>query len=172
MVCPPPSSSVQCCQSYSGLRGSSQPKCLVPKQLPWVSEFLLPNGAFLASLHPSLPIFPPCLLVQGFNLSFLLLLNFLLVLLLFPWLVLCSVPSARSYFLICIDSPAASFVSLETFIPCMHMPSSRSSVLNGGSLASNTNPQVTVTGTASQNLQDRRLLTRELATAEKESLEN
>lgn len=147
MVSPPPSSSVQCFQSYSGLLGFSQPKCLVPKQLPWVSEFLLLHGAFLASLHdPNLPIFPPCLLTPGFNLLFLLLLNFLLVLLLFPWLVFYSAPSGHSHFLICIDSPATSFVAPESFVHCMHTPSSRSFVCNGGSLASNTNPQVTEPG--------------------------
>lgn len=97
--------------------GSSQPKCPVPKQLPWVSKFLPLNGAFLANLHPNLPIFPPCLLTPGFNLSFLLLLNFLLVLLLFPWLVLYSAPSGHSNFLICIDSPAASFVRRKALSP-------------------------------------------------------
>lgn len=58
VVSPPPSLSVQCSvQSYSGLLGSSQPKCLVLRQLLWVSEFRPLNGAFLASLHPNLLIF-------------------------------------------------------------------------------------------------------------------
>lgn len=108
-------------------------------------DSFLKNGAFLANLHPNLPIFPPCLLTLGFNLSFLLLLNFLFVLLLFPWLVLHSAPSEHSYFLICVDSPAASFIPPESYIPSMHMPSFRSSVRNGGGLA-NTNPWVTEAG--------------------------
>lgn len=124
-----PSPSVQCPSNSLGFLNSS-----------------LTNGVFLANLHPNLPIFPPCLLTLSFNLSFLLLLNFLLVLLFFPWLVLYSLPSEHSYFLICTDSPAASFVPLESFIPCMCVPSSRSSVRYGGSLASDTNPWLTEAG--------------------------
>lgn len=112
----------------------------VLKQCPWVSEFLPVNGAFLDSLHPNPLIFPFCLLTPGFNLTFFLLLNFLLALLLFPWLLIYSVPLGHSYFLILLTNPAPSFVSLESFIPCIHMPSSRSSLHSGGSLAGNTNP--------------------------------
>lgn len=106
---------------------------------PWVSKFLPVNGAFLASLHPNPLIFPFCLLTPGFNLTFFLLLHFLLALL-FPWLVLYSVPSGHSYFLILLTNPAPIFVPLESFIPCMHMPSSRSSLHTEGILAGNTHP--------------------------------
>lgn len=97
--------------------GSSQTKSRVPKQLPWVSEFLPLHGAFLANLHPNLLIFPLFFLTPGFNIGFLLLLSSLLVLLLFLWLIHYPVPSGHSYFLICTDSLAASFVPSESFIP-------------------------------------------------------